>query len=60
MSHKTSVTMDADFPHVRNLDTIVESIASTEHMRVQDAKFLKKMNAHDLCTGKTSCKIDDL
>ncbi len=59
MSHKEFATMDADFPDVRNLDTIVESIASTEHMRVQDTKFLKKMNAHDLCTGKTSCKIQE-
>lgn len=51
--------MDSGFPNVRNLDTIVESITSTEHMRVQDTRFLKKMNAHDLCNGKTSCKIDE-
>jgi len=52
--------MDVEFPDVRALSTIVESISSTDTNNIQDVKFLKKMNAHDLVTSKkTVCKIED-
>jgi len=52
--------MDVDFPEVRALSTIVESISTTDTNNIQDVKFLKKMNAHDLVSSKKKvCKIED-
>jgi len=56
-----SLKMDVEFPEVRALSTIVHSISSTDNLNVPDAKFLKKMNAHSLCSATPTqvCKIED-